>query len=261
MKKSSKKAFTLVEVLVVITIIGILAALLLPSVFGASGRKEILDQKNQLKNLSEALEAYRLRDENGRYPEDFTGEGPNGDSVIGGGDADESYLYRLQHFKTKKKNAGVMTYYYYNFLSTTTIEASALSTATTYYLPDDRMSSTGDDKEGKLLDVWDREVSYRKMPTSLPDYRARFDSCSDLLSNKRGMLKRYRKFIGDGKGFHIWSLGPGVGEDNKGEQLYIPIAGAQAPNEGVQNSDYESGGYNSDPDGEPTLNIGNWNLK
>ncbi len=61
-----KTAFTLIELLIVITIIGILAVALLPSVLGAPGRARDAQRKADLKNIVAALESFNS--DNGHYP-------------------------------------------------------------------------------------------------------------------------------------------------------------------------------------------------
>lgn len=61
-----KPAFTLIELLIVITIIGILAVALLPSVLGAPGRARDAQRKADLKNIAAAIEAYQS--DKGDYP-------------------------------------------------------------------------------------------------------------------------------------------------------------------------------------------------
>jgi general secretion pathway protein G len=62
----SKGGFTLIEILVVVTVIAILAALVGPSVFRHLGRAKDAAARSQMEMLGAALDAYRL--DNGRYP-------------------------------------------------------------------------------------------------------------------------------------------------------------------------------------------------
>ena len=64
---SIRSAFTLVELLIVITIIAILAALLLPALGSAKRMGDSLSCKNNLRQISMALGIY-LDDNNGAYP-------------------------------------------------------------------------------------------------------------------------------------------------------------------------------------------------
>ena len=58
--------FTLIEILVVITVIAILATLVAPSIFQHVGEAKSSTAKSQIEMLGTALDAYRL--DNGRYP-------------------------------------------------------------------------------------------------------------------------------------------------------------------------------------------------
>ena len=71
--KSKHAGFTLVELLVVITIIGILAAIVLATLSGAGPQSRDVDRKADLRTLQAAVELYRS--DNGRYPEGCNGPG------------------------------------------------------------------------------------------------------------------------------------------------------------------------------------------
>ena len=63
---SSRRGFTLIEVLVVIAVIAMLAALVAPNVFQHVGTAKDATARSQIELLGAALDAYRL--DNGRYP-------------------------------------------------------------------------------------------------------------------------------------------------------------------------------------------------
>ncbi|HEX5637028.1 MAG TPA: type II secretion system major pseudopilin GspG, partial [Gammaproteobacteria bacterium] len=58
--------FTLIEVMVVIVIIGILAALIVPKIMGRPDEARIIAAKQDLGSIMQALKLYRL--DNMRYP-------------------------------------------------------------------------------------------------------------------------------------------------------------------------------------------------
>ncbi|MGH7467670.1 MAG: type II secretion system major pseudopilin GspG [Longimicrobiales bacterium] len=61
-----RAGFTLIEILVVIAVISVLAALVAPNVFRHVGTAKDAAARTQLEMLGAALDAYRL--DNGRYP-------------------------------------------------------------------------------------------------------------------------------------------------------------------------------------------------
>lgn len=63
---SSRRAFTLIEVLVVLVVLAVLATLVAPNVFRHVGAARETTARVQIEMLSAALDAYRL--DNGRYP-------------------------------------------------------------------------------------------------------------------------------------------------------------------------------------------------
>jgi len=67
--KSLKKGFTLVELMVVIVIIGILAALAIPRFMGATNKTKATEFKPVLKQIYTLEEAYRQENPTGNYAE------------------------------------------------------------------------------------------------------------------------------------------------------------------------------------------------
>jgi general secretion pathway protein G len=66
MAHRARGGFTLIEILVVIAVISLLAALVAPNVFRHVGTAKDAAAKSQIEMLGAALDAYRL--DNGRYP-------------------------------------------------------------------------------------------------------------------------------------------------------------------------------------------------
>lgn len=68
MKQPLKNAcgFTLIEIMVVIVILALLAALVVPKLVGRSDDARVVDAKVQIRNLETALKLYKL--DNGVYP-------------------------------------------------------------------------------------------------------------------------------------------------------------------------------------------------
>jgi general secretion pathway protein G len=60
------RGFTLIEIMVVITILGILAALIVPRVVGRTDGARIAAARQDIASVMQALKLYRL--DNGRYP-------------------------------------------------------------------------------------------------------------------------------------------------------------------------------------------------
>lgn len=64
--KNRESGFTLIEIMVVIVIIGILAAAILPNLMGEPDKARVVKAKADIQSLEAALERYRL--DNFRYP-------------------------------------------------------------------------------------------------------------------------------------------------------------------------------------------------
>ncbi len=60
------RGFTLIELMVVIVILGILAAIIAPKIIGRTDEAKVTGAKIQIKNLETALKMYKL--DNGQYP-------------------------------------------------------------------------------------------------------------------------------------------------------------------------------------------------
>jgi len=65
-QRSAARGFTLLELLVVIVIIGLLAAYVGPKYFAQLGKSEVTIARAQIEGLDKALDTYRL--DVGRYP-------------------------------------------------------------------------------------------------------------------------------------------------------------------------------------------------
>ncbi len=64
--KMNKRGFTLIEILVVVAIIAILAALVGPKIIGTTDDAKVTEAKVQIRNLETALKLFKLRQ--GFYP-------------------------------------------------------------------------------------------------------------------------------------------------------------------------------------------------
>lgn len=62
----SQRGFTLIEIMVVIVILAILAAVIAPRVIGRVDESRVIESKVQIKNFETALKMYKL--DNGKYP-------------------------------------------------------------------------------------------------------------------------------------------------------------------------------------------------
>ncbi|MDA8091708.1 MAG: type II secretion system major pseudopilin GspG [Nitrospiraceae bacterium] len=62
----NRKGFTLLEILVVVFILGILAAIVAPKIMGRTDEAKVTDAKVQIKDFETALKLYKL--DNGSYP-------------------------------------------------------------------------------------------------------------------------------------------------------------------------------------------------
>ncbi len=72
----NRKGFTLIELMIVIAIIAILAAILVPNFIRARAQGQVTACKSNLKNIGTALEMYST-DSSGRFPTTLTNLTPN----------------------------------------------------------------------------------------------------------------------------------------------------------------------------------------
>jgi general secretion pathway protein G len=85
MRNRASKAFTLVEILIVVVILGILAAIVIPQFTNASQDAQIGNVETQLQTIRSQIELYRVRN-NGQYPNlgGFSNENGWGDDTENG---------------------------------------------------------------------------------------------------------------------------------------------------------------------------------
>jgi len=74
MRNRFKKAFTLVEILIVVVILGILAAIVVPQFTNATQDAQTGNLRAQVKSLQNQIELFRARSTDGAYP-DLAGAG------------------------------------------------------------------------------------------------------------------------------------------------------------------------------------------
>ena len=70
-QRARARGFTLIEIMVVVTILGILAALIVPRVVGRTDDARIAAARQDIAQIMQALKLYRL--DNGRYPSNEQG--------------------------------------------------------------------------------------------------------------------------------------------------------------------------------------------
>jgi general secretion pathway protein G len=70
-RRRRQRGFTLIELLVVMVILGLLASLVAPNIFGAGEKARVQATRTQISSLSTALDAFAL--DTGRYPNSSEG--------------------------------------------------------------------------------------------------------------------------------------------------------------------------------------------
>ncbi len=64
--RTTQQGFTLIEIMVVVVILGVLAALIAPNMLGRPGEMRIIAAKSDIKSIGNALDLYKL--DNHSYP-------------------------------------------------------------------------------------------------------------------------------------------------------------------------------------------------
>jgi general secretion pathway protein G len=76
----TRRAFTLVEILVVVVVLGILTAIVVPQFASATGQSQKVATLDQLRKIRSSLTIYYLQ-RNSRYPNVTSGEGTWGELI------------------------------------------------------------------------------------------------------------------------------------------------------------------------------------
>jgi len=84
-KSTPNRAFTLVEILIVVVILGILAAVVVPSFLGAVNEASVGTTQSELHKLRRAVEVFQVRNENS-LPTVAAGDGTWGSLIAGAGE-------------------------------------------------------------------------------------------------------------------------------------------------------------------------------
>lgn len=117
-----KKAFTLIELLIVVAIIGILAAIAVPNFINAQTRASLARVQSDLRAVETALEAYRV--DNNAYPYPFTRpanrlinvrELTTPVSYMPGLNGMDDPFKPKKFFTPEHNNADTVSYLYHNF--------------------------------------------------------------------------------------------------------------------------------------------------
>ncbi len=84
MKWQTQRAFTLVEILIVVVILGILAAIIVPQFAGAVENTAVTTTKSELEKLRRAVEVFQVRNGDS-LPAVAAGDGTWGDLIVSTG--------------------------------------------------------------------------------------------------------------------------------------------------------------------------------
>jgi len=92
-KRSESNGFTIVELLVVIVVIGILAAITIVSYTGISNRAKVATLQSDLSNASQQLKIFQATDASGNYPTANTCPTPGATEICLKASNDNTYIY------------------------------------------------------------------------------------------------------------------------------------------------------------------------
>ncbi|NYT70645.1 type II secretion system major pseudopilin GspG [Pusillimonas noertemannii] len=84
-----QRGFSLIEIMVVVVIMGVLAALVVPNVMDRPDQARVVAAKQDIGAIMQALKLYRL--DHGRYPSTDQGLG----ALVGGKDKGTAYMDRM----------------------------------------------------------------------------------------------------------------------------------------------------------------------
>lgn len=119
MRNRIRKGFTLVEILIVVVILGILAAIVVPQFTSATQDAQVGNIRAQLKSLQNQIELFKARSTDGQYP-DLVGAGwtvmidPNGDGDITDGYIKEAPRNPFNNSSTTAAAAAAGNGWHYN---------------------------------------------------------------------------------------------------------------------------------------------------
>lgn len=149
--RSSRKGFTLVEILIVVVILGILAAIVVPQFTSASTEAVKGALKSQIQTISSQLELYRVRHQ-GAYP------------VLGGGAEHNGWgdMVSADFLKEEPFNG---------YTRNTAVSSGDLT---------DAMGATRDTEMGWYFDDTDDSESYGQI------FAAGYNPASDRLAHEEG---------------------------------------------------------------------------
>ena len=117
------KAFTLIELLIVVAIIAILAAIAVPNFLEAQTRSKVARCRSDMRTMATAFESYAV-DNNNKYPPEYLGVNPDGEREQRAQKhltTPVSYITSifLDPFKSKTVWGDQGFYRYYNYLQRT----------------------------------------------------------------------------------------------------------------------------------------------